>query len=78
MIPVYRLLLCLVLVVLVARAEATPVFDVPFVDGITIDGSDDDWVLREDVAGQMGWEPEKLPESERWWAHWTFEDLPPG
>jgi hypothetical protein len=34
------------------------------------------WVLRPDVTGRLGWEPPDLPESRRWWARCSFDDLP--
>ncbi len=36
----------------------------------------DGWVLRPDVSGRLGWEPPNLPESRRWWACCTDEELP--
>lgn len=34
------------------------------------------WVRRQDVAGRWGWEAPDLPEVDRWWARWRFEELP--
>jgi len=34
------------------------------------------WVLRPDVTGRLGWEAPNLPEWVRWWARFTFEELP--
>jgi hypothetical protein len=34
------------------------------------------WVRRQDVTGRWGWEAPKLPEWQRWWARFQFEDLP--
>ena len=35
-----------------------------------------DWERRQDSAGRWGWERRDAPESERWWRHSTFEELP--
>lgn len=35
-----------------------------------------DWVQRSDSRGRVGWEAPDLPECERWWARWDFNDLP--
>jgi len=35
-----------------------------------------DWVLRPDCHGRMGWEAPGLPESDRWWARFDFDELP--
>lgn len=35
-----------------------------------------DWVLRPDATGRLGWEPPGLPESRRWWACCTDDELP--
>jgi len=40
-------------------------------------GGFDDWVLRPDVAGRLGWERPDLPEADRWWARSSWEDLKP-
>jgi len=39
-------------------------------------GPFDGWTLRPDVTGRLGWEPPDLPEAVRWWARYTFDDLP--
>lgn len=34
------------------------------------------WVRRPDATGRLGWESPGLPDSVRWWARSTFEELP--
>jgi len=34
------------------------------------------WVRRQDVTGLWGWEAPGLPEWQRWWARFRFNDLP--
>jgi hypothetical protein len=34
------------------------------------------WIRRPDATGRLGWEPPGLPESRRWWACCTDDELP--
>jgi hypothetical protein len=43
---------------------------------IMVDGQE--WIRRQDCQGRWGWERADLPEKNRWWARWDFEDLPLG
>lgn len=36
------------------------------------------WVLKPDVDGNMGWEDPSIPQWQRWWSYWRFEELPTG
>lgn len=38
-------------------------------------GEFDDWILRPDVGGTLGWERPGLREADRWWARGTPDDL---
>jgi hypothetical protein len=45
-------------------------------DQATEDTRFDDWVERPDCHGRLGWEKPGLPDSQRWWAFFDFEELP--
>jgi hypothetical protein len=39
---------------------------------------EEDWILRPDHAGVMGWERPGIPEADRWWVRCSFDNLPDG
>ena len=60
-----------------ARGVASPEPAAPAASTSDPSGPDfSTWVLRPDFKGRLGWEPPDLPEAERWWAEYEFDDLP--
>ena len=55
---------------------AGPADQDPFPDCSPDDNRYADWVRRQDVSGRWGWESPGLPEWRRWWARFTFDELP--